>query len=177
MATSGVYTLGLTLNELAIESFDLLQIGEDGETLDGDMIRRYRNSANLLLKESQAQGMHLWAQKEGSLFLTVGQEEYDLDTAKVTNSYVETTSTAATTAGAYSIPLTSVTGMSVGDNIGIIQNDNDLFWTTIKSISTLTVNLVNPITLATLSGCPLTKTSGRLRITLCLRMLMARARP
>jgi hypothetical protein len=154
MSTSGVYDLGLTQNETIEEAFDLLQIGAEGETLNGSMTRRAQNSANLLLKEWSSQGIHLWSYTEGTLFLTVGQEKYDfrLAATHVVNEWFETTTTAATTAGASSIAVTSATNIQVGDPIGIIQNDNNLFWTTVQSISGLTINLVDSITLATLSG-------------------------
>lgn len=153
MTTSGIYTLGLTLNQVAAEAFDILQVGADGETLDGDMIGRAKNSLNLILKEWQAQGIHLWSYTEGTLFLDVGKEKYDfrLSTTHIANTWFETTTTAATTAGATTISVTSATDITAGDRIGIIQNDNNLFWTTVDKVSGLTVFLDEAITLATLS--------------------------
>ena len=155
MTTSGIYTLSKTLNEVAAESFDILQIGADGETLSGDMIGRFKISANLTLKEWQAQGIHLWSYTEGTLFLTVGQEKYDFreSSTHVANTWFETTTTADTVAGATSIEVTSIDDIQDGDPIGIIQNDNNLFWTTVNGTpSGLTVQLDDAITLATLSG-------------------------
>lgn len=152
MATSGVYSLGLTLNELATDSFDILQIGEDGETLDGDMIRRYRNSANLLLKSWQAQGIHLWSYTEGSLFLTIGQSEYDLNTAKSANTYYETTTSANIAASAISFSVTSGSNIQAGDTIGVIGDDNDLVWTTVDRISGTTVWVDDAFSSAITSG-------------------------
>ena len=155
MSTSGIYTLSYDLNELAVETYDVMQIGADGETLSGDMVGRFKKSANLLLKEWQTQGIHLWSYTEGTLFLTVGQEKYDFrdSTTHVANDWFETTTTADTTAGATSIPVTSADNIQNGDPIGIIQNDNDLFWTTVDGTpSGLTVNLDDAIPLATVSG-------------------------
>jgi hypothetical protein len=155
MPTSGVYTLSKTTNELAEEAFDILQIGQDGETLDGDMIGRFKASANLLLKEWQTQGIHLWTFTEGTLFLTVDQEKYNFQAAAthIANTWFETTTTAATTAAANTILVTSAANIQNGDVIGIIQNDNNLFWTTVNGAPAgLTVTLTDNITLATLSG-------------------------
>ena len=155
MAASGIYTLSKTLNEVAAEAFDILQIGADGETLDGDMIGRAKTSLNLMLKEWQTQGIHLWSYTEGTLFLTVGQEKYDFRdaTTHVANEWHETTITAATTAGANTILVTSASNIQNGDVIGIIQNDNNLFWTTVNGAPAgLTVTLTDNITLATLAG-------------------------
>lgn len=155
MATSGIYTLSYTTNQLAEEAFDVLQIGQDGETLTGDMIGRFKVSANLLLKEWQTQGIHLWTYTEGTLFLTVGQEKYDFrdSTTHIANTWYETTTTAATLASANTILVTSASNIQNGDVIGIIQNDNNLFWTTVNGApSGLTVTLTDNIPLATLSG-------------------------
>ena len=152
MATSGIYTYSRTLNQIAEEALELIQAVGDGETLTGSQVDRCKNSLNGLLKESQTQGLHLWTQTEGTLFLEVGQATYDLATVNSANTYFETTTTAATVAAASSIPVTSATNIQVDDVIGIIQNDRDLFWTTVRSISSLQINLDDNITLACLSG-------------------------
>jgi len=152
MSTSGIYTYSRTLNEIAEESLDLIQAVGDGEGL-GNHITRVKASLNGLLKEAQTQGLHLWTQTEGTLFLEVGQASYDLSTVKAANTYYETTLTAATSAAALTIPVTSVTNIQDGDIIGIIQNDNNLFWTTVNGTpSGLNVNLDDAITLACLDG-------------------------
>ena len=155
MSTSGIYTLSKNLNEIASEAFDILQIGADGETLSGDMVSRARKSLNSMLKEWQTQGIHLWSYTEGSLFLAVGQEKYDFREASthIANDWFETTTTAATVAGANTILVTSADDIQDGDVIGVIQNDSNLFWTTVNgSPAGLTVTLTDNITLPTLSG-------------------------
>ncbi len=154
MTTSGIYTLAKSFNETANETYDLLQVGTDGETLDGDLIGRFKTSANLVLKEWSTQGIHLWSYTEGTLFLTVAQEKYDFQDSDthVANTWFETTTTAATMALATSILVTSISDIQIDDPIGIIQNDNNLFWTTVKGVTGLTVELDDPITLATVSG-------------------------
>lgn len=155
MSTSGIYTLSKTLNEVAAEAFDLLQVGADGETLGGDMIGRAKASLNLMLKEWQTQGIHLWSYTEGSLFLAVGQEKYDFReaTTHIANTWFETTTTAATIAGANTIEVTNADDIQDEDVIGVIQNDNNLFWTTVNGAPAgLTVTLTDNITLPTISG-------------------------
>ena len=153
MVASGIYTLGLTFNEAMAEAFDLLQIGVDGEPLGDPLIKRAKNSSNLILKEWSTQGIHLWSYTEGTLFLEVGKAKYNFNSVHVANDWFETTTTADTTASATSIAVTSITDIQKDDVIGVIQNDNDLFWTTVKDDpSGLTVNLTDAITLATVSG-------------------------
>lgn len=134
MAVSGVYTLDLTLNEVLIETFDRLQIGADGETLDGDMQQRGKRALNLMIKEWEQQGIHLWSYTEGTLFLQVGQSEYNFATANLTNEWFETTLAADAAISATSITVTSDADMLVGDNIGIVLADNNLQWTTIATL-------------------------------------------
>ena len=155
MSTSGLYTYSRTLNQIATESLQLIEAVGDGETLSGDHIERAKASLNSLLKESQTQGLHLWTETEGTLFLKVGQSKYDFreSSTHLANSYNTTTTTAATTAAALTIPVTSISGISDGDVIGIVQNDNDIFWTTVNGTPTgLNVIVDDAITLATLSG-------------------------
>ena len=156
MATSGIYNYSRTLNQIASESLELIEAVGDGETISGDHIDKAKSSLNSLLKRFQTPGLHTWTETEGTLFLKVGQAEYDFtdSSTHLANTYYETTSTAATTAGALSIAVTSIANIQDGDVIGIIQNDNDLFWTTVNGTpSGLTVNLDAGITLATVSGC------------------------
>lgn len=154
MATSGNYTLSLTLNELAEEVLDIMQATGDGESLDGDLVSRIKKTANLLLKEWQSQGIHLWTQTEGTLFLKVGQAKYDFrdSTTHVSNEWFETTTTADTLAGVYKFNVTSADDIQSGDTIGIVQSDNDLFWTTVTFINGLQITVSDQITKATTSG-------------------------
>jgi len=154
MPTSGVFTLTKTLNELVTEALDLIQATGDGESLHGDTLGRAKNPLNRMIKELSTQGIHLWSYTEGTLFLDVGKEKYDfqLSDTHIANTWFETTTTADTTAGATTILVTSATNIQATDPIGIIQNDNNLFWTTVKEVSGLSIILDDAITLATLSG-------------------------
>ncbi len=122
------------MNEAIEEAFDLIQVGQDGETLSGDMQKRAKSSLNFMIKEWEAQGIHLWTYTEGTLFLTVGQEQYDFgdSTTKIANTWFETTLSVDAPALATTITVTDATDIQNTDKIGIIQNDNDLFWTTVN---------------------------------------------
>lgn len=154
MTTSGTYVLSYTVNEIIEEAFDLLQIAQDGETLSGDMVSRGKKALNMLIKTWQAQGAHLWTYTEGTLFLGVGTEKYDfrLAATKAANEWFETTTTADTTAGANTFSVTSAANIQENDIIGIIQSDNNLFWTTVDTVSGLSIKVDDDITLATTSG-------------------------
>jgi len=134
MTVSGIFALDLTLNEILIDAFDRLQIGADGETLDGDMFDRGRLAANLLLKHWEQQGIHLWTYTEGTLFIQKGQASYDFATANLANTFFETTTTVAALETDTAITVDDTTDMVVADNIGIILEDNSIQFTTVSSL-------------------------------------------
>lgn len=154
MATSGIYTLTKTLNDLVTEALDLIQATGDGESLHGDTLGRATKVINRMIKEMSTQGIHLWSYTEGTLFLEVGKEKNDFQDSNthVANTWFETTTTADTTAGATTVLVTSAANIIATDPIGIIQTDNNLFWTTVKEVSGLSIILDDGITLATNSG-------------------------
>ena len=155
MATSGTYSLATSLNELLEESFDLLQIGQDGETLSGDMLQRGRRTLNFMLKAWEGQGLHLWVFETGTLFLTIGQNSYAFGdaTTHLANDYNETTTDAVEAIGQTEISVTSTTGFAVNDPIGVVTDDNDLHWSTIASfVANDTVTLNDALLVAAASG-------------------------
>ncbi len=154
MALSNDYTLDLTLNDVIEEAFDIIQVGADGETFDGNNFTRGRRSLNLMIKTWEAQGIHLWTYQEGTLFLVKGQEKYPFSAARLANSPIRTTTTAAEdgSTGTTVIACTSVTDMEVGFNFGVLKDDNTIFWSTIASISSLNVTINDGIDGAAASG-------------------------
>lgn len=155
MATSGIYNLSYTLNEILEESFDHLQIGQDGESLSGDMLNRGKKTLNIMLKAWENQGIHLWTYEEGTLFLEVGRSEYPFGDSDVhvANTFYQTDLDADEASGQTVLSVTSTANMSNGNPIGIVLDDNTLFWSTISSFVTNdTVTLDDAITGAAASG-------------------------
>ena len=141
MALSGTFTYTLTANQVVDEALDILGIGAQGDTLSGDDYKRAYRSLNLLLKQMQTQGGHLWTETEGALFLQKGESEYDFTTAKLANTYYSTTTSAPSSSGDTTISVSAATNMSTSYNIGILLSDDSIQWTTISSISDPTVTL------------------------------------
>ena len=131
MSTSGNYDLSLTLFEVVEEAFDVLQIGQDGESLSADMIKRAKSSINIMIKNWQAQSIHLWSYTEGVLFLKVGQAKYDFATANLANEFFETTTTTSGLTGEDTFTVADGSNIKIGDNIAIILDDNDSFFSTV----------------------------------------------
>lgn len=155
MATSGTFDLNLSLNEILVEAFDQLQIGADGESLTGDMKERGRKTLNIMLKAWEGQAIHLWTYQTGTLFLDIGKIAYpfgDADT-HLANDFNETTTDADEAIGQTVISVTSTDGFANNDPIGIVDDSNSLFWSTIASFVTDdTVTINDALLVATASG-------------------------
>jgi len=146
MTTSGVYRLTPTFNDVVEEALDILQLGEDGETLDGNLVERARKTANFMLKGWAGQGIHLWTQEEGTLFLVVGQSKYSFASSNLANNWNETTLSAAEASGQTVLSVTDTTNIAVADVIGILLETKDIFWTTVasKTSTEVTVDVALP---------------------------------
>jgi hypothetical protein len=135
MSLSGVYDLSLTLTDVSDRAYEALQIGMDGETMTGGFYNKARDFLNMMIKEWENQGIHLWTMKEGTLFLRVGQSIYPFgdSTTKLANEYYTTYVTTAATTGATVLLVEDTAGFVNGNPIGVIGEDNDLQWFTIAS--------------------------------------------
>lgn len=154
MAISGTNTFSLTRNQIINRAGAILGIKTRGRNLTNEEMNDGSDILNMMVKSWKSKGQYLWKTTEGTLFLVVGQEKYNLDgsTANATESFNQTTTTATALSGAFSIDVTASTGMVVGYNIGIEQDDNTIHWTTISSISTLTIGLTDNLTANATSG-------------------------
>ena len=153
MALSGVYALTSTFDDIAQEAMELLQVVGDGETITTEMKDKIKPTLNLMLKAWEGQGIHLWTFTEGTLFLNVAKSEYDLTSNLVhaANTWYETTLTQDEVLGAGTITVSNATDISNGDSIGIIDANNDLFWTTVNgapagNVVTLSMTLPTAVT-------------------------------
>lgn len=140
MATSGSVDFNQTRNEIITDAFALLNVYAPSDTIKSDDMQFASNQLNKMIKAWQAQGIHLWKKKEATLFLALNQSTYTLSPTgdNATQSYVETTISADEATGQTTLSITSSSGMSVNDYIGIVLDSGDLQWTTISSIPTAT---------------------------------------
>ena len=148
MAVSGTNTFSQTRNDIINRALSILGVKTRGRALTSEEVNEASDALNLFVKGLKSEGVYLWKYAEGTLFLTVGQESYILDgsTANATESFTQTTTSAAAVSGATSIPVTRATGFTIGYNIGIMQDDGDLHWTTISNIVGTTISLTAALT-------------------------------
>lgn len=148
MAVSGTNTFSQTRNDIINRALSILGVKTRGRALTAEEVNEASDALNLFVKGLKSEGVYLWKYAEGTLFLTVGQEAYTIDgsTANATESFTQTTTSAAASSAATAIPVTSATGFTAGYFVGVMQDDGDIFWTTVASVAGTTINLTDALT-------------------------------
>lgn len=148
MTTSGTNTFTQVKNQIIELAYSRAGILTDENVLTAYQVQRGSDLLNIMIKALIAQGVTLWKQAQGTLFLVTGQQSYVLDgtTANATEDFVEAETTAAAISGATSIDVDDASEMSIGYFIGIMQDDGVLHWTTISNIAGDTVTLTDALT-------------------------------
>ena len=99
-----------------------------------------------MVKSWQGTGPHLWSLREGILFLQPGQQQYRLGTDSTDRcaaselDVVNTLTNADLVTGATQIDVVSEDGIAVNDYLGVLLNNGSLHWSTVASLSPLTIN-------------------------------------
>ena len=143
--TSGSTGFQLLAKDLITEAYALLQMATEGEDLTPEMLSEGFRSLNMMVATWQSQGIHLWSYEDAALFLENGKSAYDLDISRATNEYTQTVSEAELVAGQSDITLQNSTSITKGWSIGILLNDDQLFWTTATDVSGKTITLKDAI--------------------------------
>lgn len=137
------------------------------------------DALNGLTKRYQAKGYRVWATEEGILFPQPGQNRYIIgntgtlpanDHVTDAYSYANPTLTATKAAGQTVMPVSSITGISNGDFVGVTLDTGTIFWTTVNGVPaglnvTLTVALPSQASSGNEVYTYTTKISRPLRIT------------
>lgn len=153
MATSGVITYSPAFLDLVLEAYEIAG-GKDmaAASIPAHMLESAKRSLNLIIKAWQAEEIFLWKSEYATLFLAPGTVQYALGSVHATKSYVATAATAAAASGASSIVVVSVTGLAVGQNIGVMLSTNALQWFTISNIASTTITLSGALSASVVSG-------------------------
>lgn len=93
-----------------------------------------------MIKLWQAEGIQLWNRKQATLFTAYQDEQYSISHIgdHCANSYINTTLSGAEASGQTVLSITSTTGMTAADSIGIELDDKSRQWTTIVSVDSST---------------------------------------
>ncbi len=148
MTVSNSTDFNLVTNQIVNLAYKRIGVLTDYRDLTAAQLQDGVMLLNVMIKSWIAKGNRLWKNKQGTLFVQPNQSSYVLDgvTDHATEEYVSTTTTADVASGIAIIPVTSVTGMTTGDNFGVVMDDGNIFWSTIQSINSLNVTLDDVLT-------------------------------
>jgi hypothetical protein len=159
VSTSGTVTYSVTEAEIIKDA--LIEIGylDPTETPTADDIVTARRKLNLIVKQWTSQldfapGLKMWTRRTGYLFLQEDQTKYSIGPSgdHATETYVQTTLSTDEVLGSTSLSLTSTTGMSASDNIGIVLDDGSIHWTTISGAPGAPTTIATGLASAATSG-------------------------
>jgi hypothetical protein len=156
MTTSNVQTLNPVRDTIIKRSLRLVHAYAANDEPRPEQLIDARETLNMMLKAWQMDGLR-WLNQFATLFLNEGQSVYYLAPRTYTGfshcatSYVQTTTTAAMAIGSSVAPLTSATGITTGDYIGIENDSGTIEWFT-GTKSGLNITLSSTLAVAASSG-------------------------
>ena len=152
MASSGSYDFSITRDEiinLALQHVNVIGEGESGTT---SQISEASKLLNMIVKLRAADGMPSWALKRGYVLPFSGASSINTN-SHVVSAYDTTTLSADSAAGDTTLTVTSISGFSNGDQIGIELDDGTVDWTTINGApGGTTITITDGVTSAASSG-------------------------
>lgn len=124
----------LELIRLALQSVNIIDLPA---TPDSETYQVSSKLLNLMLKKWEAQGINLWKRRQGYLFTALNDEQYELGTSgfHATLSYTATALSNSASSLATVLSVSSNSGMTAGDFIGIELDDGTRHWDTIASVA------------------------------------------
>jgi hypothetical protein len=154
MATSGSANFSISRDDIIGDALVMVGEIEDGGTISGTRLASCSRRLNLMVKAWMATGAKLWAMKQATLFLAPGTARYSLGATGThcTHTYVQTTLSTDEAISSTSLSLTSTTGMSASDNIGIVLDDGTIHWTTISGAPGAPTTIATGLASAATSG-------------------------
>lgn len=172
MPTSGSINLTASRDEIITESLELLGVLPEGDSPNANQLTSSARTFNYMIKAMQADGLNLFAVQQVYLFLQEAQSAYSLissTTDHYTASFVETTTLSTSASGASTLTVTSITGLTASDKIGVYQDDGSVHWTTINgapsgSTVTLTAALTDDVSSGAVVYAYTTKANRPLRV-------------
>ena len=133
MATTASYNFIMTRDSLIEAAYRYSGFLAEGVSPSAAQVTEAALFLNMLVKLRAADGMPVWALKRGVILPVTDVSSITTVSHIVqAGSYVETTISADEASGQTTISLTSITGLSSGDAIGVEQDDGSMHWTTIN---------------------------------------------
>lgn len=152
MASSNSYNFTVTRDQLITDA--LLHIGAigEGETPSANAITEAARLLNMMVKLRAAIGMPAWALKRGTILPVTGVSSVT-SISHIVTTYDHTILSAAEAALQTVLSVTSSTGMTAADQVGIELANGTMHWTTIVSVdSAVQITITTAIPTAASSG-------------------------
>lgn len=140
MARSNSYNFSLDRDTVIKRAMQLINIININQTARGADQEYAVDIFQSMIKLWQAEGIQLWNRKQATLFPAYRTTQYSISAsgAHCANLYVNTTISSSEAAGQTVLSVTSTSGMTALDNIGIELSDSTRQWTTIVSVDSAT---------------------------------------
>lgn len=134
MASSGSVDFSVSRDDIITEALQYCGVLADGETPDATQLTSCSRTLNLMVKSWINKGAGLWVVQKATLFLEKDKGAYNVGPTgdHITESYGSTALSVAGVDTDTTISVDSITGISDGDYIGIILDDNTSHWTTVN---------------------------------------------
>ena len=147
MPTSGSWNYQVTALQVITDAAEDIGVIANGQTLNSGDLATFLRTLNLLAKQWQGRsdkfpGLKIWTRQRLVLFLTANQVVYNVGPASADDrasvNSLATTLGATKAANATSVTVTSTTGMTAADIIGIVTDAGTIGWSTIFSVDSAT---------------------------------------
>lgn len=145
MAVSGTITFLLNRDQLLADS--MAQIGVDSTIIGATKTTQCQDFLNMLVKHYELTSVHMWEEVEATMFFNIGQSIYFINSSNtnVAGDYCIETTLSVNGSGSL-LTVTSCTGqvaapMAIGDNIGVVLDSGNIYWSTIASVNTTTLQV------------------------------------
>lgn len=158
LATSGSVDFSYNALQLLEGAYSDIGVKSADRPLTAYQITQGLLKLNLLVKQLTtsdfAPGLKMWSRKRAYVFLQKDQAQYNLGPSgdNATASYVTTTISANEAAGQTALSITSETGITAADSIGIQLNTGYIQWTTVVSAASGSVTVTDALTSAADAG-------------------------
>lgn len=135
MPSSGSTNFSINRDDLCKSALRLINVIADGETPSASLIVNTAQALDMMVKNMD--GIQTFLLRRATVFLQNSKTSYSLGPtgSHATVSYSSTTIRLAAAAAATTLEVTTTSGMTAGDYIGIILTSGNVHWTTISSVT------------------------------------------
>lgn len=156
MATSGSTDFSVDRDSIITEALQLCGVVPEGGTPTANQLSDSARTLNMLVKNLQVKGFNLFTIRQGIIFPEKDKVKYKLggagaDKACNASDFVKTTVKTAYTSGT-NLDVTSTTGMTNSDVIGVVLDDGTLEWRTLTVVDGDSVTLSSGLSSAAAAG-------------------------